>query len=39
MLHWKLLVAEPLPDASLRGHLRKRINELINGNLRRAFGQ
>ncbi|MFJ8582253.1 hypothetical protein [Micromonospora sp. NPDC093277] len=38
-LCWSLLVAEPLPDPSLLGHLRKRLNELINANLRYAFGQ
>lgn len=38
-LRWTLLVAEPLPDPSLLGHLRKRVNQLINGNLRRTFGQ
>ncbi|MET3806387.1 hypothetical protein ABIB25_003402 [Nakamurella sp. UYEF19] len=34
-----LLLDEPLPDASKLGHLRKRINELINGRLRLSFGQ
>lgn len=38
-LRWVLLVDEPPPDASLLGHLRKRINELINANLRYTFGQ
>ncbi|MGW1061213.1 hypothetical protein [Micromonospora rubida] len=38
-LRWTLLVAEPFPDPSLLGHLRKRLNELINANLRYAFGQ
>ncbi|MEU5949416.1 hypothetical protein ABZ793_28170 [Micromonospora sp. NPDC047465] len=38
-LRWTLLVAEPLPDPSLLGHLRKRLNELINANLRCTFGQ
>ncbi|MCI4061905.1 hypothetical protein MRQ36_04720 [Micromonospora sp. R77] len=38
-LCWTLLVDEPLPDPSLLGHLRKRINQLINGNLRDTFGQ
>ncbi|SIQ90850.1 SRPBCC family protein [Micromonospora avicenniae] len=38
-LRWTLLVAEPLPDASLLGHLRKRLNELVNANLRYTFGQ
>jgi hypothetical protein len=34
-----LLVAEPLPDASLAGHLRKRLNQLVNAELRYSFGQ
>ncbi|MEV4654594.1 hypothetical protein [Micromonospora sp. NPDC049301] len=38
-LRWTLLLAEPLPDPSLLGHLRKRLNLLINGNLRDTFGQ
>ena len=38
-LRWTLFVTEPLPDASLLGHLRKRLNELINANLRYTFGQ
>ena len=38
-LRWTLLVAEPLPDSSLLGHLRKRLNELVNANLRYTFGQ
>jgi hypothetical protein len=38
-LRWTLFVEEPLPDPSLLGHLRKRLNELINANLRHAFGQ
>ena len=38
-LRWTLLAAEPLPDPSLLGHLRKRLNELINANLRYTFGQ
>jgi hypothetical protein len=38
-LRWTLLVDEPLPDESKLGHLRKRLNELINGNLRGSFGQ
>jgi hypothetical protein len=31
--------AEPMPDASLLGHLRRRLNTLINANLRYTFGQ
>jgi hypothetical protein len=38
-LRWVLLVDEPPPDASLVGHLRRRINELINAHLRYTFGQ
>ena len=38
-LRWTLLVAEPLPGPSLLGHLRKRLNQLINANLRYTFGQ
>jgi hypothetical protein len=38
-LRWTLLVQEPMPDPSLLGHLRKRLNELINANLRYTFGQ
>lgn len=38
-LRWVLLVEEPAPDASLLGHMRQRINELINAELRYSFGQ
>lgn len=38
-LMWTLLVCEPLPDASKIGHFRKRINTLINADLRYSFGQ
>ncbi|RBY75685.1 hypothetical protein DQ239_16600 [Blastococcus sp. TF02-09] len=38
-LRWVLLVDEPQPDASLLGHLRRRINELINADLRYSLGQ
>ncbi|MGY1778155.1 hypothetical protein ACI8AV_20085 [Geodermatophilus sp. SYSU D00804] len=38
-LRWTLLVDGPLPDASLLGHLRKRLNELVNADLRYSFGQ
>ena len=38
-LAWTLTVEAPEPDASVIGHMRKRINELINGNLRLSFGQ
>ncbi|MEU4820153.1 hypothetical protein AB0G03_31370 [Micromonospora aurantiaca] len=39
LLRWTLLLAEPFPDPSLLGHLRRRLNELINANLRYTFGQ
>jgi hypothetical protein len=38
-LRWTLFVEEPLPDSSKLGHMHKRINELINANLRFSFGQ
>src|SRR2546423_1034458 len=38
-LRWTLFVDEPVPDQSLTGHLRKRMNELINANLRYTYGQ
>jgi hypothetical protein len=38
-LRWVLLVDEPAPDASLLGHMRRRIDVLVNANLRYAFGQ
>ena len=38
-LHWTLWVEEPPPDASLLGHMRRRLNELINADLRYSFGQ
>jgi hypothetical protein len=38
-LRWTLYVDEPVPDASLVGHMRKRIGELINANLRFTHGQ
>ncbi|WP_045878667.1 hypothetical protein [Pseudofrankia sp. DC12] len=37
-LCWTLWADEPLPDASTIGHLRKRLNQLINANLRYSFG-
>lgn len=38
-LRWTLYVDSPDLDASTVGHLRHRINTLINANLRRSFGQ
>lgn len=38
-LRWTLEVDPPSPDESAIGHMRKRINELVNANLRYSFGQ
>ena len=38
-LRWTLTVDEPIPSDELLGHIRKRINELINRDLRLSFGQ
>ena len=38
-LRWTLMVPEPAPDNARLGHFRKRINQLINANLRYGFGQ
>lgn len=38
-LRWTLLVDEPMPEAPLVGHMCKRLNQLINANLRFTFGQ
>jgi hypothetical protein len=38
-LCWTLCVDEPAPDDALIGHMRKRVNQLINANLRYRFGQ
>jgi len=38
-LRWTLLVAEPMPDPSKLGHLRMRLNQLINADLRYSYGQ
>lgn len=38
-LRWSLTVDEPAPDESLTGHMRHRINTLINANLRYTYGQ
>jgi hypothetical protein len=38
-LRWTLEVEEPVPDEGLVGQMRKRLNELINANLRFSFGQ
>ncbi|MEW9267656.1 hypothetical protein AB1207_23185 [Kineococcus endophyticus] len=38
-LRWTLLVDGELPEPPLLGHLRKRLNQLVNANLRYTFGQ
>ena len=38
-LCWTLTVAAPMPEDDLLGHIRKRVNELINRDLRLSFGQ
>jgi hypothetical protein len=38
-LRWTLYVDQPVPDPALAGHMRKRVNELINANLRYTYGQ
>ena len=37
-LCWTLLVEEPSPSDDLVGHMRKRMNQLINAELRYSFG-
>lgn len=38
-LRWTLLDEEPLPGDALLDHLRKRLNQLVNADLRYSFGQ
>lgn len=38
-LRWTLLVADVLPDPLLLAHLRRRLNQLVNADLRATFGQ
>lgn len=38
-LVWTLLVDDPAPDAALTGHMCKRLNQVINAELRYSFGQ
>lgn len=38
-LRWTLCVDEPAPDDALIGHMRKRLKQLINANLRYSFDQ
>ncbi len=39
MLRWTLSVEPSRPDDALCAHLRKRMNELVNRDLRYSFGQ
>ena len=39
VLRADLRVDEPVPDDALIAHLRRRLNQLINANLRYALGQ
>lgn len=39
LMRWTLLTPEPLDDPGLVGHLRKRMNRMINADLRYTFGQ
>ena len=38
-LRWRLGSEQPIDDESAIGHMRKRMNVLINANLRYSFGQ
>jgi len=38
-LQWTLFVDDPVPDDEVVAHMRKRIDELINADLRFTFGQ
>jgi hypothetical protein len=38
-LRWTLLVDAPLPEPALLRHMGKRLNQLINANLRYTYGQ
>lgn len=38
-LTWTLLMQEPEPEAPALGYFRKRLNEMINADLRYSFGQ
>jgi hypothetical protein len=38
-LSWTLIVDDPVPDRETTVRMRKRVNELINANLRFTFGQ
>jgi hypothetical protein len=39
MLAWTLQLADPMPDDSKLGHLRRRLNILINASLRATWDQ
>lgn len=39
ILRWTVLVADTPPGDPLVGHIRKRMNQLINASLRHTFGQ
>ncbi len=39
VLRWVLLVEGPEPEAAVLGHLRKRLNQLINASLRYSLGR
>jgi hypothetical protein len=39
ILSWTLIVDEPVPDEETTVRMRKRVNELVNANLRFTFGQ
>jgi hypothetical protein len=38
-LRWTLFVGDPVPDIGMINHMRQRIGELINANLRYTYGQ
>jgi hypothetical protein len=38
-LRWTLFVGDPVPDTGMISHMRQRIGELINANLRYTYGQ
>ena len=39
LLRFRLQTPDGLPDASRTGHLRRRLNQLLFGDLRAAYGQ
>jgi hypothetical protein len=38
-LCWTLFIDDPTPDDALVGHMRKRMNMVINADLRYSFGR